>query len=61
MACWDVPDADDGIHRCSNDPAAVVRKAEVTDLADTAPEFSDEFPGLDVDDSDGEIVAAESY
>lgn len=61
VAGWKIPDTDHGIHRRGNDPAAIVRKAEVTNLADAAPEFSDEFSGFDVDDSDGEVIAAEGY
>lgn len=58
MARRQVPDADDRVHGRGDDPATVVGDAEVVDLADGAPEFADEFARLDVDDADGEVVAA---
>lgn len=41
MSCWEIPDADYGVHGCGDDPSTVVREAEITDLTDAAPEFAD--------------------
>lgn len=59
VARREIPDADDGIHRRGNDPAAIVREAEVDDLAPAAPELADQLLRFRVDDADGEVVAAE--
>ena len=59
MAGRKIPHADDGIHGGGNDPATIVGEAEVADFADAAPEFAHEASGFDVDDADGEVVAAE--
>lgn len=59
VAGWKVPDADHRVHGSGNDPAAVIRKAEIADLTHAAPEFSYKLLGLGIDYANREIVAAE--
>ena len=59
VAGGEVPDADDGVHGCGDDPAPVGGEAEVADLADAAPELADQLASFDVDNADGEVVAGE--
>ena len=48
---WQVPNTNDRVHGCGDNPAAVIREAKVVDLAKASPELTDNVFGLGVNNS----------